>query len=499
MNQFENYIDPRRKELAADRYRPLYHYQSPANWMNDPNGTIFWNGWYHLFYQHRPYDSGPPNPADGSCHWGHAASKDLIHWTDLPVALAPTPEGPDNRGCASGNAVINEGVPTLIYYGIYGGICTATSDDDMITWEKSPYNPVIPAPTGDEEWKLHDPFVWKKEDYWYCINGSQAGEGRQIGTSHDAGFMFRSKDMITWEYMYPLYEPGKESDLAVPDFFKLGNKYCLLFASHTRGVQYYIGTYADNKFVPESHGRMNYTIFNSSPDRNCPDDMLTSGDIMSPISWNAPDGRRIMISWIIEGRTREVQTSSGWSGTMSLLREISLLDDNTLEIKPLSELKSLRTDPTKLTDIYLNRDNVMSLGGVEGDCIEIEAEFKSSDSGEIGLKVCCSRDGSEETVITYSYEKQTLTLDVSKSTLSEDFVGTASQEGPLTLAAGEPLHLRIFIDRSVVEVFANNRQCLTKRIYPSREDSIGIRGFANKEDSSIKILNAWKMSSIWPS
>ena len=143
LNQFENYIDPRRKELAADRYRPLYHYQPPANWMNDPNGTIFWNGWYHLFYQHRPYDSGPPNPADGSCHWGHAASKDLIHWTDLPVALAPTPEGPDNRGCASGNTVINEGVPTLIYYGIYGGICTATSDDDMITWEKSPYNPCL--------------------------------------------------------------------------------------------------------------------------------------------------------------------------------------------------------------------------------------------------------------------------------------------------------------------------------------------------------------------
>ena len=279
----------------------------------------------------------------------------------------------------------------------------------------------------------------------------------------------------------------------------LGNKHFLLFASHTRGVQYYIGRYADNKFVTESHGRMNFTVFSSSHDRNCPGDMMTSGDMQSPISWNAPDGRRIMISWIIEGRTREIQTASGWSGTMSLPREISLSDDDTLEIRPLSELKSLRKDPAKLTDIYLNRDNVMSLGGVGGNCIEIEAEFKSSDSGEIGLKVCCSRDGSEETVITYSYEKQTLTLDVSKSTLSEDFVGTASQEGPLTLADGEPLHLRIFIDRSVVEVFANNRQCLTKRIYPSREDSIGVRGFANKKDSTIKILNKWNMNSIWPS
>ena len=496
MNQFETYIDPRRKKLAGDKFRPLYHFQPPVNWMNDPNGTIFWNGYYHLFYQ---YAEHIPEPADGSCHWAHAVSKDLIHWTDLPVALAPSPDGPDNKGCFSGCTVINNGVPTIIYYGVFGGICIATSDDDMITWKKSVHNPVIPAPTGDEEWKVHDPFVWKNGDYWYCINGSQSGEGRQIGTSHDAGFMFRSKDMITWEYMYPLYEPGKESDLAAPNFFKLANKYCLLFASHTRGAQYYIGTYANNKFVPESHGRMNYTVFEAVDTENTPHDRVTSGDIMSPGSWELYDGRRMMMVWVTEGRTREVQTSSGWSGTMSLPREISLSDDNTLEIRPLSELKSLRKDQSTLMGIHLNKDKVMSLGGVGGNCIEIEAEFQSSDSGEIGLKVCCSRDGSEETVITYSYEKQTLTLDVSKSTLSEDFVGTASQEGPLILGDGESLKLRVFIDRSVVEVFANDRQCLTKRIYPSREDSIGVRGFANKKDSTIKILNKWNMSSIWSS
>ena len=496
MNQLSKDFDGRRKKLAADKFRPLYHYLPPSNCVGDPNGAIFLNGQYHMFFQ---YAVDIPQPADASTHWGHAVSKDLIHWTDLPVALAPSPDGPDNKGCFSGCTVINNGVPTIIYYGVFGGICIATSDDDMITWQKSVHNPVIPAPTGDEEWKVHDPFVWKKEDYWYCISGSQTGEGRQIGTSHDAGFMFRSKDMITWEYMYPLYEPGKESDLAAPNFFKLANKYCLLFASHTRGAQYYIGTYANNKFVPESHGRMNYTVFEAVDTENTPHDRVTSGDIMSPGSWELYDGRRMMMVWVTEGRTREVQTSSGWSGTMSLPREISLSDDNTLEIRPLSELKSLRKDQSTLMGIHLNKDKVMSLGGVGGNCIEIEAEFQSSDSGEIGLKICCSRDGSEETVITYSYEKQTLTLDVSRSTLSEDFVGTASQEGPLILGEGESLKLRVFIDRSVVEVFANDRQCLTKRIYPSREDSIGVRGFANKKDSTIKILNKWNMSSIWPS
>ena len=123
MNQFEKYIDPRRKKLVTDEFRPLYHFQPPVNWMNDPNGTIYWNGWYHLFYQ---YAAHIPQPADGSCHWAHAVSKDLIHWTDLPVALAPSPDGPDNKGCFSGCTVINdEGVPTIIYYGVYGGICIA--------------------------------------------------------------------------------------------------------------------------------------------------------------------------------------------------------------------------------------------------------------------------------------------------------------------------------------------------------------------------------------
>jgi beta-fructofuranosidase len=175
------------------------------------------------------------------------------------------------------------------------------------------------------------------------------------------------------------------------------------------------------------------------------------------------------------------------------------LDDTTLEIKPLSELKSLRTNPVHIKDIYLKADNIVSFDNIDGNCIEIEAEFKASDSGEIGLMVCCNSDGDEETVITYSYENQTIKLDVSKSTLSSTFVGRASQEGPLKLSDGESLKLRIFIDRSVVEVFANDRQCLTKRIYPSREDSIRVRGFANKKDASIKILNKWNMNSIWPS
>ena len=134
---------PDRIPLAADPWRPAYHYQPPCKWMNDPNGTIYWKGRYHLFYQHNP-----DGPWHGNIHWGHASSEDLVHWTDHPIALAPGPGGPDRLQCYSGAAFVNmDGVPTFIYHGVPDGICLATSTDDLlINWEKHPANPIIPDP-----------------------------------------------------------------------------------------------------------------------------------------------------------------------------------------------------------------------------------------------------------------------------------------------------------------------------------------------------------------
>jgi beta-fructofuranosidase len=134
---------PERIPLADDPHRPAYHYLPPCKWMNDPNGTIYWKGCYHLFYQHNP-----DGPWHGNIHWGHASSEDLVHWTDHPISLAPGPDGPDRDHCYSGAAFVNaEGVPTHIYHGVPDGICLATSTDDLLLeWEKHPANPIIPDP-----------------------------------------------------------------------------------------------------------------------------------------------------------------------------------------------------------------------------------------------------------------------------------------------------------------------------------------------------------------
>jgi beta-fructofuranosidase len=118
--------------LAADPQRPQYHFLSKANWVNDPNGPILWKGYYHLFYQYSStvYPQGPKL-------WGHARSKDMVYWEHLPIALVPTPGGPDKDGCWSGSAFNNRGVPTIVYTGVFPQVqCLATSDDELTVWKK---------------------------------------------------------------------------------------------------------------------------------------------------------------------------------------------------------------------------------------------------------------------------------------------------------------------------------------------------------------------------
>src|SRR5947209_10067528 len=111
-------------------HRPAFHFLPERNWMNDPNGLIEWQGQTHLFYQYNPHGAFPD-----TIHWGHAVSADRVHWQHLPIALAPTPGGPDAGGCWTGSAVDNAGLPTLIYTGVHPQVvCLAASTDGLLTW-----------------------------------------------------------------------------------------------------------------------------------------------------------------------------------------------------------------------------------------------------------------------------------------------------------------------------------------------------------------------------
>jgi hypothetical protein len=271
--------------MSTDPHRPSYHFLPPRNWMNDPNGLIYWGGEYHLFYQHNPN-----GPFWGTMHWGHAVSPDLVRWRHLPIALAPTPGGPDKDGCFSGSAVDNDGVPALVYTGVSPEVqCVATSDDGMITWQKHPGNPVIAAPPeGLDVTGFRDPFVWRENEEWRMVVGSGL---RGVG---GAALLYRSPDLIRWEYLQPLCtgdirETGEMWEC--PNFFPLGDRHVLIVSPvPLRKALYFVGRYDGARFTPERHGVLD-----------------AGGHYYASLSLVDAAGRRVIFGWLWEGRSDAAQ------------------------------------------------------------------------------------------------------------------------------------------------------------------------------------------------
>lgn len=490
MTSFATKARHQREQLAADPQRPRYHFLPPANWMNDPNGVIQWKGKYHLFYQHNPYAAVWDN-----MHWGHAASADLVHWTDLPVALTPSPGGPDEDGCWSGCAVDNDGVPTLLYTGVQGDwrlphyqrVCIATSDDDLVHWEKHTANPIIAQPpAGMNVTGFRDPSVWREDESWYMAIGAGIED---IG---GAVLLYRSCDLIRWEYLHPLCvgDKNETSDVwtgtvwEVPQFFALGDKHVLIFTAWDKEqlyTVYFTGSYRDRRFIPEVMHKLDFG------DRH----------FCAPYTMTDSQGRRILWGWIGEDRTIEAQRAAGWSGVLALPRQLTLRDDGRLAIRPVQEIESLRREHHGMTDIELSSDSSDFKIDRRGDTLEIAAVIDPADAEECGVKIRRSPDGAEETRIYYDAVNKRLGIDRRRSTLVQGGrVSADVQDGAFQVSPGESLRLRVFVDCSVIEFFANDYACVTSRVYPSRSDSTGVSVFA-RGDARINSIQIWSLPSIW--
>jgi beta-fructofuranosidase len=477
-----------REKLAHDPHRPRYHYLPAANWLNDPNGLIHWKGKYHMFYQYNPN-----GPFHGTIHWGHTVSSDLVHWADLPIALAPTPDSPDAEGCYSGCAVDHNGVPTFIYSGhnranpgAFELPCLATGDDELLAWTKYAENPVIAGPPEDlDVIAFRDHCVWKADDAWYQVIGSGVtGVG---GTA----LLYRSQDLVRWEYVHPICigdltktEPLWTGSMwECPDLFPLGDKHVLIVSvwdnHHTHYPIYFVGDYTAHTFTPQLPHMLDY-----------------GPSFYAPQSLRDAAGRRIMFGWLREERAAEAQRAAGWSGVMSLPRVLSIGPDGLLGVEPAPELAALRGKHAHWADIDLSPTSPDLLSDLRGDTLEIIAEFELGDDTEFGIKVRCSPDGAEQTAISYDSLRRRLAIDPQRSSGS-DTAHRGVQGGQLELARDEPLRLHIFLDRSVVEVFANGRACVTSRIYPSRDDSLGVELFVQRGRARLTALDIWEMGSIW--
>ena len=464
-----NIVRTHREQLLNDRWRPGYHFTVPEGVAIpfDPNGAIFWKGRYHLFYIFQDKRTGRK-----SDHWGHVSSTDLFHWRHHPTGLLD--------GMYSGNCFLNdEGTPTMCYHQVDQGNAMAVAlDDELNEWRKLDSNPITP-PTqqGDEhhgKYRSWDPFGWYDGERYYAIFGGQ----------HPA---IASADALDsqWQYKGDLFAHGLEGvsldeDVSCADLFQLGGKDVLLCISHRMGCRYYIGDWKSEQFYPESHTQMSW-IDNS---------------FFAPESLQDDSGRRIMWAWLLDFRQYRERLEQGWSGTMSLPRVLSLNAQGELNIDVPSEIEALRYRPFNQDNINVPSDSEITIEGVASDSLELVLEFEATEAVEYGVMVCASENGDERTEIVYHSGKGELRVDTRFS--GAEGSPQAIESAPLRLDKNECLKLRVFVDRSVVEVFANRRQAIARRIYPTRRDSIGIRVFAREGSATVKQLHSWHISPSNP-
>jgi beta-fructofuranosidase len=445
--------------IQSDRDRPIYHLLPPAYWNNDPNGPVYYHGKYHLFYQHNPYGD-----AWGNMHWGHFRSTDLVHWENMPIALWPSKEkGEDHvfSGCA---AVTNKNQLMLIYTSIGPRLpeqwAAIPEDHELIKWRKHPDNPILTeklhGSTKIFEWR--DPFVFTHSGRTYLVCGGNLNEGKGGGAVVNV-YRAENDELTAWIYLGVLFQHPdlNVKNIECPLFFPLGNRWVLI-VSQGRPVQYFVGDLDARtmRFEPRSRGIMDHGNYYAP---NC----LVDGQ-----------GRRILWGWV-----PDFPAGRGWNGCLTLPRVLTVEEDGALGQAPAPELTQLRGKRSVLSDLTIEGERVLKPTG--GEALEIKLVVDLQTARETGVKLRCSKSGKAAVSVTFNRQRL--------------LVGDVAVPLPPSLAS-KTLELRIFLDRSVLEVYAGNRVCVTRVILagPGQE---GVTIWAEGGPAKLVSLESWPMSSIW--
>nr|AYQ75686.1 sucrose-6-phosphate hydrolase [Cohnella candidum] len=470
------------RERAADDYWKLrYHVTPPMHWMNDPNGFCFYRGEYHLFYQYHPYSAYWDD-----IHWGHVKSADLVFWTEMPIALAPS-EDYDRDGCFSGSAIEKDGLLFLMYTGnrwtggnrdtdLEQAQCLAISADG-IRFDKWSENPVIrKAPDGDiHPYHFRDPKVWRHGDQFYCVLGSRTRE--HVGQL----LLYVSADLMNWEFIgIPAQgsDPDRDGYMwECPDLFRLDGQDVLVMSP--QGVKPTGDKFLNLHQAGYMLGELDYA---SGKFQHGPFEMLDYGfDFYAPQTMEDGQGRRIMMAWMAMWESSMPERDRHWAGAMTLPRQLSL-EEGQIRCRPIPELEKLRGGLTAYDDIEVSGD--VRLDGVFGDGYELELLIDASGAAVAGVALRVDEVAGEETVISFRPSEQTVTLNREKSGSGPGGI----RKAPVRSEDGL-LQLRLFVDRSSVEAFLQDgEKTMTARIYPG-ERSTGIRFFA---EGTMKIVRLRK-------
>ncbi len=440
-----------------EKYRPTYHFSPLYGWMNDPNGMVYKDGEYHLFYQYNPYGSQWRNLS-----WGHAITKDLVNWKHLPVAIAPDALGT----IFSGSAVVDYDNTAGFGAGAIVAIYTQSSDrqvqsiaystDNGRSFTKYENNPVLVSEVCD----FRDPKVfWHAETHrWIMVLA--VGQEMQI---------FSSPNLKDWTFESRFGE-GQGAHGGVwecPDLFELpvegtnDKKWVLLCNLNPGGpfggsaTQYFVGSFNGKEFVNESPSKTKW--------------MDWGKDHYATVTWSdAPDNRRIAIAWMSNWQYANDVPTSQYRSPNSVPRDLSLFAaDGEIYLKsaPSPELLKLR-DISKKRSFKVSGTRTVKemIPGNEG-AYEIELTIKNQHADIIGFRLY--NDKGEEVDMQYDMKENKFSMDRRKSgdvSFNENFptlTWTAIESGR------NELKLRLFVDKSSVEAFGDGgRFAMTNQVFP---------------------------------
>ncbi len=482
-------------QLYQEPYRLQYHFSPTRTWTNDPNGLVWYKGEFHLFYQNNPFGN-----KWGHMSWGHAVSVDLMHWRELPVAI------PEENGIMifSGSAVVDEtnssglcrpGPDCLValYTGHTPTLQTqnvAYSNDRGRTWSKYKGNPVIDLHMKD----FRDPKV-----IWYAP-GRKWVMAAALPNEHKVRF-FGSTNLLQWTALGDFGPAGATGgQWECPDLFALppdiGSKelkWVLIVNVNPGGVQ---GGSATQYFVGKFEGHT-FTSENPASTTLWAD---WGKDFYAAVSWfNSPPGdpRKYWIGWFGNWEYAADEPTAPQRGAMTIPRTVMLRHEpegTRLVQAPVTYIALLHGTEMSMKDREIGSVNTdIRKEGFRGHELDIDVAFAPNGAKEFGVLV--HQGAKERTVVGVSGGK--LFIDRTQSGdvgFSPKFPGR--QSAPL--APSKVVRLHILLDRSSVEVFANDGQIvMSDRVFPSAA-SDGLEFFANRPEARIATLRMWKMRSAWP-
>jgi fructan beta-fructosidase len=490
------------QNTETSHWRPKIHFAPQKNWTNDPNGLVYHEGEWHLFFQYNP-----EGDKWGNMSWGHAVSTDLMNWEELPVAISQ-----DSAWIFSGCVVIDKNntagfgknamvaIYTADYHGKKENQHLAFSTDKGRSWTKYFYNPIIPHPqnstSGSKEIKdFRDPnVIWHEPSKKWILTVALPKEFKVQ--------FYGSKNLKDWSF---LSEFGNQGDLnkiwECPALIELPvenstiskskpSNYVLLISSSGPtpdyvGMQYFVG-----KFDGITFKNLNSTDTKLYLDYG--------RDYYAAIPFhNAPDNRKITLGWMSSWQYAEQIPTSPYRGQMTLPREIALKNTSEgLRIiqKPVNEVLESKfwTPVMQMEETMIEGDDDGMIWRNQSDVFKMEVEIEPLDAKEFGIKILQKPNSLLETVLSYNVDNQQLNFNRINSGQYVSGEFHTVHGGNLKLDRGR-LKLLIIVDKSSVEVFANDGELtMTNLVFPVK-DSSDWRFFANNGKIKVKSVKVWEM------